>query len=137
GPLVVAVVGIAAVSYAVVGAGGASAAPQTSTVARGTVLATVSACGTVEPARNLGLNFTTGGKIIAIEVRTGQRVIAGQVLARLSATSSRQSLEEARASLAAARAALTAAEQGETPAQKAAASAQAASAYAQVQSAKS
>ena len=137
GPLVAAILTIAAISYAAVGANGASAAPQTSTVTRATVLATVSASGTVEPDRNLGLNFTTGGKITAIDVHAGQRVGAGQVLARVNGTSSRQSLEEARASLAAARAALTAAEQGETPQQKAAASAQAASSYAQVKSARS
>lgn len=137
GPLAVAVVAIAGVSYASATGGTASAAPQTSAVARGTVMATVSASGSLEPGRDLGLSFTTGGKVTAIDVRPGQRVSAGQVLARVDATSSRQSLATARASLAAAEAALTAAEQGETQAQKAAASAQAASAYAQVQSARS
>lgn len=137
GPLAAAVVAVAVFSYATVGSSGASAAPQTSPVAGGTVLATVSASGTLQAPRNLGLNFYTGGRVTAIYVRVGQRVRAGQVLARVDATSSRQSLSTARASLAAAEAALAAADQGETAAQRSAANAQAASADAQVRAAES
>src|SRR5260370_418883 len=136
GPLAAAIVVVAVVSYASVGAGGASAAPQTTLVARGTVLATVSASGTLQPPRNLGLSFYTGGRVTAIYVRAGQRVHAGQALARVSARSSRQGLATAKASLAAAEAALASAEQGQTSAQAPAASAPAASSAAQVQAAK-
>ena len=43
---------------------------------QGTVLATVSSSGTLEAAQNLGLNFTTGGKLTSIYVKVGQHVKA-------------------------------------------------------------
>ena len=92
---------------------------MTSTVQQGTVLATVSASGTLEAAQDLGLNFTTGGKLTAIDVKVGQRVKTGQVLAKVDPTSSQDSLDQAQAQLSGAEAELTAAELGETsPAKK-------------------
>ena len=64
---------------------------------QGTVLATVSSSGTLEAAQDLGLNFTTGGKLTNIYVKVGQRVKAGQLLARVDPTSSQQALEQAQA----------------------------------------
>src|SRR5580692_5662238 len=114
GSLVVILVLAGVGSYLVIRPASSSAALQTTAVQQGTVLATVSASGTLEAAQNLGLNFTTGGKVTAIYVKVGQRVTAGQKLAKVDDTSSEDSLEQAQSQLAAADAQLTAAEQGET-----------------------
>jgi membrane fusion protein, macrolide-specific efflux system len=87
-------------------------------VQQGTVLATVSSSGTLEAARDLGLNFATGGKVTSIYVKVGQHVKAGQLLARVDVTSSEEALEQAEAQLSSAEAQLTAAEEGETPTAK-------------------
>src|SRR5580658_5147946 len=136
GPLVLVVAAAAGGSYYALKPSGSSAAVATTAVAQGTVLATVTASGTVDPSQNLGLNFVTGGKITAIYVKVGQRVHAGEKLAAVDNTSSQEALTQAEASLSAASASLAAAEQGETPAAKNASAASAASQYTQVQSAK-
>ena len=78
GALAVVLVAVGVTSYLVLRPTSSSAAPVTSTVQKGTVLATVSSSGTLEAAQNLGLNFTTGGKVTHIYVKVGQRVTAGQ-----------------------------------------------------------
>lgn len=93
-------------SYLAVQPSSSGASVVTTTVQRGTVLATVSASGTVEPSRNLGLNFTTGGKLTNIYVKGGQHVHAGQKLARVDPTTSNQALQMAEASLGSASAQL-------------------------------
>src|SRR6204780_3767288 len=115
GILVVVLLAVGVTSYLVLRPTSSSAAPVTSTVEQGTVLATVSSSGTLEAAQNLGLNFTTGGKVTQIDVKVGQRVNAGQVLAKVDPATSDDTLEQAQAQLAAAEAQLNAAEQGETP----------------------
>ena len=115
GTLAVILVAVGVTSYLEIRPTSSSTALVTSTVQQGTVLATVSASGTLEAAQDLGLNFTTGGKVTAIDVKVGQRVKAGQVLAKVDPTSSQDSLEQAQAQLSAAEAELTAAELGETP----------------------
>ena len=91
---------------------------QTTAVRQGTVLATVSSSGTLEAAQDLGLNFTTGGKLTHIYVKVGQRVKAGQLLAAVDPTSSQQALTQAETQLTAAEAQLASAEAAETPTQK-------------------
>jgi membrane fusion protein, macrolide-specific efflux system len=102
GTLVVVLLLVALTSYVVITPAGRSTTLATSAVQQGAVLATVSAAGTLEAAQNLGLNFTTGGKVTAIYVKVGQRVTAGQKLAKVDPTSSKDSLEQAQAQLAAA-----------------------------------
>ncbi len=109
----------------------------TTTVARGTVRATVSASGTVEAPQDLGLNFTTAGTISSLDVKVGQKIHAGQIVGRVKDTSSQQSLEEALSNLSSAQASLAAAQQGQTTAEAKAAAAAVASSRAQVQSARS
>ena len=99
GTLAVILVAVGVTSYLEIRPAGSSTALVTSTVQQGTVLATVSASGTLEAAQNLGLNFTTGGKVTAIDVKVGQRVKAGQVLAKVDPTSSQDSLEQAQAAV--------------------------------------
>lgn len=64
----------------------------------------VSYTGTVRPARETPLAFRLAGKIAARPAEVGDRVAAGQVLARLDDTDVRLDLEAAEAEVAAARA---------------------------------
>src|SRR5580658_4598925 len=109
GTLVVVLVAVGVTSYLEIRPAGNSTALVTSTVQQGTVLATVSASGTLEAAQDLGLNFTTGGKVTAIYVKVGQQ------LAKVDATSSEDTLKQAQAQLSSAEAQLAAAAEGETP----------------------
>src|SRR5215470_14965009 len=91
----------------------AAAAPVSyATVQRGTVQATISASGNARPARDTSVNFQTSGRVSEIDVRVGQHVRAGQLLARLDATLAELNLQAAEDSLAAAEAALSAATSG-------------------------
>src|SRR5580700_12051261 len=135
--LAVILVAVGITSYLEIRPASQSTALVTSAVQQGTVLATVSASGTLEAAQDLGLNFTTGGKVTAIDVKVGQRVTAGQLLAEVDPTSSKDSLDQAQAQLSAAEAQLTAAEQGETLQAKQVANDQAGQSQQQVQTAES
>ena len=115
GALVVVLVVVGVTSYLVIQPASSSTPLATSTVQQGTVLATVSASGTLEAAQDLGLNFTTGGKVTKIYVKVGQRVHAGQKLAKVDPTSSKDALEQAQAQLSSTEAQLSAAAEGETP----------------------
>ncbi|MCC5577412.1 biotin/lipoyl-binding protein [Microtetraspora sp. AC03309] len=87
-------------SLAGTAAGPASAAGgSTVTVGRGTVLDSVSASGSLESARSASLDFRTSGTISSINVKEGQKVKKGQVLARLDGSSLRDDLTAASASL--------------------------------------
>ncbi|MGW5262678.1 efflux RND transporter periplasmic adaptor subunit [Microbispora sp. NPDC004025] len=104
GALLVLLLGGIAAAWASVGGdtSGDGAAPLTTRVTRGTVLASVSASGSVESARTRALGFAANGTVEAVLVETGDRVKKGQVLARIDDTAARESLEAARASLDAA-----------------------------------
>ncbi|WP_169948458.1 HlyD family efflux transporter periplasmic adaptor subunit [Microbispora sp. H11081] len=104
GVLVVLLLGGIAAAWASLGSDspGDGAAPLTTRVTRGTVLASVSASGSVESARTRALDFGANGTVESVLVETGDRVKKGQVLARVDDTAARESLEAARASLDAA-----------------------------------
>lgn len=119
GVLLAAVVGLGVVAYLQVSAKpAATTITRTSTVARGVVLSTVSASGNLQAARTLSLDFGTSGTVSAIAVTAGQRVHAGQLLARLDPSSARIAVQQAEASLASAQAQLAQTLAGETPAQR-------------------
>ncbi|HEX6468916.1 MAG TPA: efflux RND transporter periplasmic adaptor subunit [Streptosporangiaceae bacterium] len=80
----------------------ARAATGTAEVARGTLLSSVSATGSVESARTESLNFGTSGTVEKINVESGDRVDKGQVLAELDDTTARENLDAAAANLDAA-----------------------------------
>ncbi|WP_067185968.1 efflux RND transporter periplasmic adaptor subunit [Microtetraspora niveoalba] len=87
-------------SIAGTAAGPASAAgASTVTVGRGTVLDSVSASGSLESARSASLDFRTSGTISSVDVKEGQKVKKGQVLAKLDGSSLRDDLAAASASL--------------------------------------
>ncbi len=76
------------------------AGPPTAQVDRGRVALAVSASGSVAPAGQQNLGFADGGTVTDVFVRVGDRVEAGQVLARIDDTVARQTLAQRRATLA-------------------------------------
>jgi RND family efflux transporter MFP subunit len=67
----------------------------------------VTLTGTVEAEDNISLAFRIGGQLIERGVNVGDRVRAGQIVARLDAETARNAVDAARAGLAAAMARLT------------------------------
>ena len=92
---------------------------------------TVSATGTIQPARRGDLTFSVAGTVTSVPVTVGQQVIAGQTLATVGSDTLAAAVDTASASLTAAQAALTAAVDADASAT------QLASARAQVASARS
>ncbi|RAY14954.1 hypothetical protein DPM19_13885 [Actinomadura craniellae] len=84
------------------GDGGSATAPRTVTVARGTLLASVSATGSVGSARTGDLDFGATGTIETINVQVGDTVRKGQVLATLDDAQLRDEVTAAKAALDAA-----------------------------------
>jgi HlyD family secretion protein len=82
------------------------------TVLRGDVTATAGAAGTVQSADTRDLVFGTSGTVTKIEVAPGDKVRAGQVLARLDDTGAREQLDAAKAAVAAADDTYSKAQQG-------------------------
>lgn len=93
-----------------------SGTARVATVAKGTVLATVSGSGTLASPSDAGLDFTTGGTLTAVDVKPGDKVKKGQVLAKVDATDAKATLQQDEATLDAAEANLTKVEAGELPA---------------------
>lgn len=103
--LAAAVVGAGGLAYGAIDSSGGSTA-QTATrlvsATAGTVSQTVSATGTVQPATSLDLNFVNGGVVTAVNVKAGDKVKEGQVLATIDPAKAKVTLETAQANLAAA-----------------------------------
>lgn len=114
--LVVALVGLGIATYANLGSSGASATTRATlaTAKRAVVLSTVTATGNVEAPTDLSLSFQQSGKVASISVSVGDRVTAGQELARVEDRQQRASLSAAQASLASAQAAYAGKVRGET-----------------------
>jgi macrolide-specific efflux system membrane fusion protein len=104
--LAVAVVGAGGLAYGAIDSSGSGSSTKTATrlvsATVGTVSQTVSASGTVQPATSLDLNFVNGGTLTAVNVKAGQKVAAGQVLATIDNAKAKVGLESAQANLAAA-----------------------------------
>ncbi len=116
GPIIGAVVVVAAVAAGIgtwLATSSSSATPlittttTVQTVSTGTITQTVSSTGTVEPASQANLNFGVPGRVTAVDVTTGQKVTAGQALATIDDTSLSAALAQAQASLALDQAQLT------------------------------
>jgi len=76
-----------------------SAAQQTATVQRGNLTATLSAAGTVAAQAQVTLAFQTSGQVKAINVKVGDQVKAGQVLAQLDSTALEMAVAKAQIAL--------------------------------------
>jgi RND family efflux transporter MFP subunit len=87
---------------------------QTAQVERGTLVASVSAAGTVASPQSATLSWETAGIVGAINVEVGQVVQAGEVLMELDADSLSAAVFQAQADLLAAQEALAVAEAGPT-----------------------
>ncbi|MER8099622.1 biotin/lipoyl-binding protein [Kitasatospora sp. NPDC094016] len=114
----VALLGGAALVYATVNGGTSAAAGKTqirtATVAKGTVLATVSGTGTLVSPTDAAQDFATGGRLTSVKVAVGDAVKKGQVLATVDTTAAQQQVDAAQASLTTANANLTKAQAGVT-----------------------
>jgi macrolide-specific efflux system membrane fusion protein len=75
-------------------------------VTTGTIQQTVASSGTIEPANQASLNFAVSGTVTAVNVKAGQTVTAGEVLATVNTTALSEEVSAAQAQLAAANARL-------------------------------
>jgi membrane fusion protein, macrolide-specific efflux system len=83
-------------------------------VTLGTVTSSVSASGTVQSASTANANFVTSGTVTEIDVKVGDAVTAGQVLAKVSPTSAQEQLTAAQANLTSAQQSLSRAQSATT-----------------------
>ena len=84
----------------------ASAAPSytTQTVARGNLTLTVTANGTLQPTRSIGIGSELSGTVLKVNVDVNDRIHKGQVLVELDTAKLRDQILRSRASMAAANA---------------------------------
>jgi HlyD family secretion protein len=73
--------------------------PNTAPVQRTSITSGVSATGSLTAITEQNLGFTTGGQLTAVNVKVGDRVTAGQVLATIDPFSAQQALDQARGQL--------------------------------------
>jgi macrolide-specific efflux system membrane fusion protein len=83
-------------------------------VTLGTVTSSVSASGTVQSASTANANFATSGTVTEIDVKVGDTVTAGQVLAKVNPTSAQEQLSAAQANLTSAQQSLSRAQSATT-----------------------
>ena len=76
---------------------------QTATVRRGSIVVSATGAGTVIPAQEVKLAFGSNGRVSELLVEVGDRVIAGDLLARVDATAAQKALANAELQLAQAR----------------------------------
>ncbi|HVK36238.1 MAG TPA: biotin/lipoyl-binding protein [Microlunatus sp.] len=102
GALVLVLAGVGFGAWALLLEPDATAAPQyrTLTVSKGTITSTVSATGTLDPARESALSFRSSGDVTTVSVEVGDTVGKGDVLARIDDTELEIDVEAARAELA-------------------------------------
>jgi multidrug efflux pump subunit AcrA (membrane-fusion protein) len=74
---------------------------ETVTAAEGVVQSTVTGTGNVEPVTDDDVNFQASGTLTHVDVKVGQHVTKGQLLATLDPTSAELTLKEAEAQLVA------------------------------------
>jgi multidrug efflux pump subunit AcrA (membrane-fusion protein) len=113
GVVVLAAIGVATFAYA----NRTTPAPAAKTVRvqRGAVALTSSAAGTVQATGTRGLSFSTGGTVTEVDVKPGDSVTAGQVLARMDPSSVQDDVNTAQSSVDSASDALTRAQQTASP----------------------
>ncbi len=95
-----------------------TATPQqlpTATVMRGSLQATVSAAGTIAARAQVTVQFQNAGQIKAVNVKAGESVKAGQVLASLDTTDLEAAVASAQAGVDSAQAKLAAAKKSPLP----------------------
>jgi HlyD family secretion protein len=73
--------------------------PNTAPVQRTSITSGVSATGSLTAITEQNVGFVTGGQLTAVNVKVGDRVTAGQVLATIDPFAAQQSLDQARGQL--------------------------------------
>ncbi len=111
------------------------AAPQTARVQRGNLTATIAAAGTVAARSQVVLMFQASGQVEEIDVKVGDKVKAGQVLAKLDTTDLEMAVTKAQIDLESSNVQLQKTKQGPTPSEVESAKASLASAQAAYQNA--
>jgi multidrug efflux pump subunit AcrA (membrane-fusion protein) len=92
------------------GGSGSGGDPQLATASVQSFAVAEQGAGTVVPASEVAVNFTVAGQLSEIDVRVGQKVAQGAVLARLASSVPQSDVAKAQAGVAAADASLAAAE---------------------------
>jgi HlyD family secretion protein len=110
-------------------------APQTTTIQRGNLTATIAAAGTVAARSQVVLTFQASGGVKEIDVKVGDKVKTGQVLAKLDTTDLEASVTRAQVALDSSTVQLQKTKEGPTQAQVESAKASLASAQAAYQDA--
>ena len=82
----------------------AAATIRTTTADRGTVTSVVSGTGSLLPVGRMNVNFKAAGTLTEVDVKVGDKVTTGAVLARIDSSTQQATLAQAQASLAAAQA---------------------------------
>src|SRR2546422_1309129 len=95
----------------------AAVAIRTATADRGTVTSVVSGTGSLLPVGRMNVSFKQSGILTEVDVKVGDKVTTGQVLARIDSSTQQAALAQAQASLASAQANLQATQSPLTPAQ--------------------
>lgn len=95
----------------------AAVAIRTATADRGTVSSVVSGTGSLLPAGRMNVSFKQTGVLTEVDVKVGDKVTTGQVLARIDSTTQQAALASAQASIASAQANLQATQSPVTAAQ--------------------
>jgi multidrug efflux pump subunit AcrA (membrane-fusion protein) len=95
----------------------AAAAIRTATADRGSVTSAVSGTGSLVPAGRMNVSFKLAGTLTEVDVKVGDRVTAGAVLARIDSSTQQAALAQAQASLASAQANLQSTQSPVTAAQ--------------------
>jgi multidrug efflux pump subunit AcrA (membrane-fusion protein) len=90
---------------------------RTTSADRGTVTSIVSGTGSLVPAGRMNVNFKVAGTLSEIDVKVGDTVTTGAVLARIDSSTQQAALAQAQASLASAQANLQASQSPLTAAQ--------------------
>ena len=81
------------------GGGGTTDAPPLATAAVRSFTVTAAANGTVVPASEMGVNFSTPGTLASISVHVGQQVTPGTVLAQLDNTTAQGDISKAQSAV--------------------------------------
>jgi HlyD family secretion protein len=81
------------------GRAASAATAQTTVVRRGDIVLSASGSGTLQAAQQKDLNFGATGKLAVLNVRVGDQVTEGQLLAELDNTSQQLSLKQAQQAL--------------------------------------
>src|ERR1700694_2797855 len=108
---------VALLARATVFAKRAAVALRTATADRGTVTSVVSGTGSLLPAGRMNVSFKQTGILTEVDVKVGDKVTTGQLLARIDSTTQQAALAQAQASLASAQANLQATQSPVTAAQ--------------------